>query len=104
MAPEIANNMNRIIDLCKKMEVKSLYVFGSAAREIGFAENSDIDFIIEYDRDKTGMPPNNFDCFDLWFALEDITGRKVDLVIGHAIRNKYFRQSIERDKILLYAA
>ncbi|MGJ7029996.1 nucleotidyltransferase family protein [Niabella hirudinis] len=104
MAPEITNNINRITDLCKKMEVKTLYVFGSAARDTDFAENSDIDFIIEYDRDKTGMPPDNFDYFDLWFALEDITGRKVDLVVAHAIKNKYFRQSIEDDKILLYAA
>ena len=104
MAPEITSNMQKIIDLCKKMEIKSLSVFGSAARDTDFAENSDIDFIIEYDQDKAGLPPDNFDYFDLWFGLEDITGRKVDLVVGHAIRNKYFRQSIEEDKIQLYAA
>ena len=103
MAPEITNNLSKIIGACKKMQVENLYVFGSATRE-DFSNNSDIDFLVAYNRDKTGMPPKEFDYFDLWFALEDITGRKVDLVVEHGIRNKYFKEQIEKEKVLLYAA
>jgi hypothetical protein len=37
-------------------------------------------------------------------ALEGLFGLRVDLVIPSAIRNPYFRQSIEKSKALLYAA
>ncbi len=31
-------------------------------------------------------------------------GRPVDLVVAAAIRNRYFRESVDRTKTLLYAA
>jgi hypothetical protein len=37
-------------------------------------------------------------------ALERLFGRPVDLVVASAIRNPYFRRSIEQSKALLYAA
>lgn len=104
MVPEIENNINKIIDVCKKMQVENLYVFGSGVRNEGFTPESDLDFLVMYHIDQTGMPPEEFDYFDLWFALEEITGRKVDLVVNHGIRNKYFREEIEKEKVLLYAA
>ena len=85
------------------MKVRNLYVFGSATKK-EYSGNSDIDFLVMYNRDKTGMPPEDFDYFDLWFALEDITGRKVDLVVEHGVTNKYFRKQIEKEKVLIYAA
>lgn len=103
MVAEIQNNLSIITDACKKMQVKGLYVFGSAVRG-DFAKTSDIDFLVSYEIDQSGMPPKEFDYFELWFALEDITGRKVDLVVEHSIRNEYFRKQIEKEKILLYAA
>ena len=104
MAPEITNNLEKIIETCQKMQLKSLHVFGSAAREADYSVKSDLDFLIEYNRDNEGMPPQQFDYFDFMFTLEDITGRNVDIVIEHGIKNKYFRQAIEKEKILLYAA
>ena len=103
MAPEIERNLNKIMDTCQRFHVKSLYLFGSALNK-NFTSDSDIDFIVEYDRDDKGMPPEEFDYFDMLFALEEITGRKVDLVVAHGIRNKYFKQAVEREKKLLYAA
>lgn len=102
MVPEVETNIDKIIDTCVRFHVKSLYLFGSALNK-NFNSQSDIDFIIEYDRDKEGMPPENFDYFDLLFALEAITGRKVDLVVAHSIRNKYFKEAVEKEKLLLYA-
>lgn len=93
--------MDRITEACKKHEVKSLYLFGSAATG-HYTNNSDIDFIVEYARNKEGLSATRFDYFDFLFLREDITGRKVDLVIADAIRNKYFKESIEKGKLLLY--
>src|ERR1035441_980578 len=42
--------------------------------------------------------------FDLIEALEQLFGRPVDLVTKSAIKNPYFRESIERNQALLYAA
>ena len=37
-------------------------------------------------------------------ALEQLFQRPVDLVVESAIKNPYFRESVERSKALLYAA
>ena len=51
-----------------------------------------------------GLPVGNLDYFDLMFRLEQITGRKIDLVPERKIRNKYFLKSIIDDRIKLYEA
>jgi len=42
--------------------------------------------------------------FGLLEALEQLFNRPVDLVVASAIKNPYFRESIERTRVLLYAA
>lgn len=103
MTPVVKNNINKIQDACKKYSVTQLYLFGSAAGD-HFSAESDIDFLVSYKRDQEGLPAEGFDYFDLLFLLEEITGRKVDLVVSDAIRNKYLKQRVEEQKMLLYAA
>jgi uncharacterized protein len=103
MVPAVENNIDRIKDACKKHSVTSLYLFGSATGDY-FNLESDIDFIVSYKRNEEGLPVADFDYFDLLFLLEEITGRKVDLVVADAIRNKYFKQKAEQQKQLIYAA
>jgi predicted nucleotidyltransferase len=102
MIQAVQNNLDRITEICRLQQVKSLYLFGSAATET-FRAGSDVDFLIEYKRDKEGLPLAPFDYFDFLFALEDIVGLKVDLVVKEALRNKYFIESMNKGKILLYA-
>ena len=97
----VKNNLPQIIDVCKKYQVKSLYLFGSAATD-NFKKNSDVDFLIEYSRDAEGLPLQPFDYFDVLFELENITRTKVDLLVKEAMRNAYFIQSVEKQKILIY--
>jgi hypothetical protein len=40
----------------------------------------------------------------LWFALEDLLGRKVDLVEAPAVVNPCFLRSINENRRVLYAA
>jgi uncharacterized protein len=101
MQAVIKNNIEAIRLLCKQSSVLKLYLFGSAVSE-HFSEKSDIDFIVEYVKNREGLPVEAFDYFDFLFSLEKITGRKVDLVVNEAIRNSYFKKSIEESKILIY--
>jgi uncharacterized protein len=80
--------------LCRRFHVRRLDVFGSAARGDFDPKRSDIDFLVEFDR-------NNPDAlslrtyFGLKGSLEALFGRSVDLVEPGAMRNPYLKASIE---------
>lgn len=103
MIPELVERKSDLEGLCRRLGVRRLEVFGSAATGEFHPEDSDIDFLVEFDPAVIG--PGYFRrYFDLKESLEQMFGRPVDLVINSAIRNPYFRQSVDRSKILLYAA
>ncbi|MBD0296906.1 MAG: nucleotidyltransferase domain-containing protein [Bacteroidota bacterium] len=105
MVDVVKDNLDKIIEACKQMQVKSLYLFGSGSRTNGFDQNkSDLDFIFQFVNGRDGLPVAGYDYFDLLFALEEITGKKVDLVAEERISNKYFLESINKDKIRIYEA
>ena len=88
--------------LCRRYHVRRLELFGSAATGRSSRDGSDLDFLIEFAR----LPPGTYadTYFGLREALEELFGRPVALVVGSAIRNPYFRQSVDETKVLLYAA
>ena len=92
----------QLIELCRQHHVKTLEVFGSAARGSFDPRQSDLDFLVEF----LPMPPSAHSkaYFGLWFALEDLLGRKVDLVEAAAVNNPYFLRSINETRRVLYAA
>lgn len=87
-------------ELCKKYEIKRLEFFGSALTD-EFNEGSDIDCLIEFEKDG-GNYFHRF--FDLKYALEELFGRNVDLVVGSAIKNPYFQAAVNRSRQVIYAA
>lgn len=96
---KLENHIRKIISLCKALSVRKSDLIGSAARD-DFKENSDIDVLVVFDGDS-----NLFDrYFELKENLEKIFGRSVDIVMEEAIKNPIFRQSINQDRVLLYAA
>jgi uncharacterized protein len=95
------NNLSQINDACVKYHIKSLYLFGSATTN-NFTKESDLDFLVDYFKDAEGLPKAPFDYFDFLFSLEEITGRKVDLVVKDAVRNSYFKKEMDKQKVLLY--
>jgi len=104
MIEVVKNNLDKIIQTCKQMQVQSLYLFGSGARKSDFSLESDIDFLYTMVTDEKGTPVSRFDYFDLLWELEAITNKKVDLVAEDRIRNKYLLKSILEDRIKLYEA
>lgn len=89
-----------VITLCQRLHVKRLDLFGSATTE-QFGMESDVDVLVEFDR-QVGNLFNRY--FELKEELEMIMGRSVDVVVADAIKNPYFRASIEQTRKRLYAA
>ena len=101
MATKVDLKTERLQQLCKKYNVKELYLFGSATSN-DFSESSDLDFIVKFDRQ--GFE-GAFDQFiDFKQELEQIYGRPVGLYHLKKFRNSIFQQEVERSKQLLYAA
>ena len=101
MATKVDLKTDQLQKICKKFNVKELYLFGSATSD-DFSEDSDLDFIVKFERQ--GFE-GAFDQFiDFKKALEKIYGRPVDLYHLKKFRNSIFQQEVERSKQLLYAA
>lgn len=94
-------NLKRIVDLCHRHKVKSLAVFGSILTD-RFNDQSDVDLLVDFEP----TDPDKFDYvtnfFDLQDSLESLLKRKVDLVVGSSLRNKYFINNVNRTKQVIY--
>jgi uncharacterized protein len=98
----IEDHRAELAELCRRYRVRSLSVFGSATREDFDPERSDFDFLVEFEALPSGQYSDAY--FGLLESLERLLGSPVDLVVSSAIRNPYFRQSVERTRAVLYAA
>jgi uncharacterized protein with HEPN domain/predicted nucleotidyltransferase len=88
-----------LIRLCQRNGIRRLELFGSSAREDFQPSTSDLDFIATFD-DST--VPASFDGYlDALLQLEDLFGRKVDLLEADAITNPFLREATERDGVVL---
>ncbi len=102
MVAIVENKIPEIKEVCKRMQLQSLYLFGSGTNEKSFTQESDLDFLFQFKKDELGLPVSGYDYFDLMFDLEKITGKKVDLVAEEKVRNKYFLSKINGEKIKIY--
>ena len=98
----IEDRLNEIIALCKVHNVKSIALFGSAAKD-SMNENSDIDFLVQFSEEI-----EVFDYADNYFSflekLENLMGKKIDLVSKKSLKNRILIEEIDRSKVDLYAA
>ena len=96
----ITDNLEQINALCRKYRVKTLCVFGSILTP-RFNENSDVDFSATfYPEEDPLVAGENF--MNLYMDLEDLMGRRIDLVNEANLRNKYFIEELEETKRLIY--
>ena len=102
MSPFIDDHRAALIDLCRRYRVRSLAVFGSAARDDFDPDRSDVDLLVEFEPVAGDGYADAY--FGLRESLEDLLGRDVDLVALSAVRNPYMKADIERTRTLLYAA
>ena len=88
-----------IVKLCETYRVKTLYAFGSVLTD-KFNNESDIDLIVDFKNIAVEDYADNY--FDFKFSLQDILQRPIDLLEEKAIKNPYFRQSVNQQKQLVY--
>jgi uncharacterized protein len=102
MIHELAGYQAALEELCSRYKVRRLELFGSAAVGRDRPGESDLDFLVEFDPLPSGRYADTY--FGLLENLQQLFGRPVDLVVGSAIRNPYFRDSVERTKTLVYGS
>ena len=78
--------------LAERFGVTELALFGSFARDRA-TDKSDIDILVKFDKPAT---PKTY--FGVQFYIEDLLGRRVDLVTDKALRSQ-FRPYVEREAV-----
>ncbi len=87
----------RVEAICNDLLLMRLDIVGSAARD-DFAATSDIDVLVSFGGDDRLFERY----FELKERLEEVFERPVDVIEERALRNPYFKESIGRDRILIY--
>ena len=78
-----------------------MHVFGSVCTD-KFNEHSDIDILISFNNLSVEQYTDNY--FELHYKLQDLFGRKIDLLTDKSLSNPYFIKGMEQTKQLIYAA
>lgn len=96
---KLATRRADIAKLCERLGVRRLELFGSAATG---TSPRDFDFLVDLGE----LPPRAYAdaYFRLRESLEELIGNPVDLVTPANLENPYFRERVEQEKTLLYAA
>ena len=99
----ITDHLNELRAACERHYVKSLVLFGSAARDDFNDSTSDFDFLVEF---LPNEPHTHFggEYFALKDDLEALFRRRVDLVEPTAIDNPYLERSIYEAVVPIYVA
>lgn len=97
----LIDRINDLKNLCEIYQVKKMYAFGSVCTD-NFNENSDIDFLISFDKLSFDQYTTNY--FDLHYKLQDLFNRRIDLLTENSLSNPYFIKGVELTKQLIYAA
>lgn len=100
MIAEVAERSAELKRLCLRYSVRRLDLFGSAATGGYNSQASDLDFVVEFQAMESGGYADAY--FGLLESLERLFGKPVDLVVGSAIRNPYFLQSVEATRMSIY--
>lgn len=101
--PALQPLLPQLYQLCARYGVQQLYLFGSAVTERFDPARSDVDTVVQ-------MPPG-LDPLDrggrlwaLWDGLEELFGRRVDLVTPESLRNPIFKLELAETQELIYDA
>ncbi len=96
----LKNKLPQVRALLKRYNVKRAYAFGSVCTPF-FNESSDIDFLIAFEDnlDPLTMGEN---WWSIYYSLQDLTGRSVDLVTENSLSNPYFVKVLDKTKTPIY--
>ena len=98
LSPVITAILPKIREYFKSQPVKKAWLFGSFSRNEE-TDTSDVDILVDYDESHGVI--SLFKMGGMLVDLSQIAGRKVDLIEVKGIMD-FARDSIDRDKILIY--
>jgi len=101
MIDRIERHRRELSELCKKLKIRRLEVFGSAATGEFESGESDVDFIVEFDEPEA-EPGLLSRYLILSEELRRLLGTEVEIITPKSIRNPYFRRSVDRTRELVY--
>ena len=102
MIPALEERTDEVKRLCLIYGVRRLDVFGSAATGQEVPDESDLDFLVEFQPAALSAYSDSY--FGLLEALGSLFERPVDLVVESAITNPYFLESVEQTRTAVYEA
>lgn len=76
--------------------------FGSVVTD-NFRKDSDIDFLISFDKNLT-VEEYTANYFTFQYKLRELFDREIDVVTESTLSNPYFIESIDKSKQLIYEA
>ena len=103
MQTSIDQNRPAIERLCLRFRVERLEVFGSAVGADFDPERSDLDFLVRFPADYDFGPwMSRFQQFKEELAA--LFPHPVDVALGSALRNPWFRREAQKTRTLIYDA
>ena len=94
----ISQSRQAITQLCENLAVRRLDLFGSASQ--AGVEAHDFDFIVELFPNQPTSQARR--CIALAEGLEALLGKPVDLVTQRSIRNPYFAEAVQGQRMPVY--
>ncbi len=100
MNPIFIKYKKAISEICKTLQIKRMYVFGSMARNTGDF-SSDIDLLISFE-DNISNEEYSENYFTLHHKLRELLNREIDIITERSLSNPYFIKTIDKEKLLIY--
>ena len=97
----ITDNQPAISALCRDYGIRKLEVFGSATTDRFDPVTSDVDLMIDLGGYERGVADRlmRFAC-----VLEGLLDRRVDVLTEAQIRNPYFREAVNEQRVRIHQA
>ena len=106
MNPLVREKLDDLVRVCVRHRVRRLELFGSATDAVPGKDfdpaTSDLDFLVDFEELGPGEHADAY--FGLLDDLHGLFDRRIDLVMTGAIKNPYFRDSIQSSRTVVYAA
>lgn len=101
MIEAVRDNFEEIAGVCRRYGVYRLELIGSAAYGEFDPHDSDIDFVVSFE-EGVDLGPWLSHYFELKEELEEVVGRRVDLVMATAMRDPRFIRSVAESREPVY--